>query len=131
MDLAELFKAKKIKLTKPRREVADILMNADKPVSLDELHRMCSKADFSSVFRSIKLFKSLGIVEEINFGGKKPCYEFLLNKKHHHHIRCEICGRIDRIDNVCMVDKVGKETKYQITSHIIEFTGICPACRKK
>lgn len=131
MDLGQIFKKKKLKLTQPRKEVAEVLLSSDKPVSLDEVHKKCPNADFSSVFRNIKLFESLGLVEEINFGDKKPCYEFLLDKKHHHHIRCEICGRIDRIDNICLVNKIEKETNYKVTHHVIEFTGICPQCREK
>src|SRR5690554_5173749 len=120
MNLNELFKEKKIKLTQPRKVVAEILIKAGKPISLDELHSQCSKIDFSSVFRNVRLFESLGLVEEINFGDKKPRYEFLLNTKHHHHIRCKECGKIERIDNICLVNQVKKETNYHITHHVIE-----------
>ena len=49
---------------------------------------------------------------------------------HHHHIICSGCGKIERLD-LCIADKAKTLTRYKITSHTMEFKGICPDCQKK
>ena len=70
----------------------------------------------------------LKIVEEVNLGERQKRYELILDK-HHHHILCKTCGKIDRID-YCILDKIKDLTNYNILNHSIEFIGICPDCQK-
>lgn len=124
----QLIKDSGSKITKPRKEVLSVLWENPKPVSLKVIHQKCSGIDFASVFRSINLFLDLEIVERINFGNKITLYE--LNRgKHHHHVICNVCGKIDRLD-LCLLNNIEKMTNYQITEHSIEFVGICPDCLK-
>ena len=51
----------------------------------------------------------------------------------HYHVRCTSCGRVDDVmipllDNV---DEAAEEASgYKITSHSLQFDGICPACQE-
>jgi Fe2+ or Zn2+ uptake regulation protein len=115
------------KLTAPRRIVLTKLDNANKPLTLNELHKACGNIDFSSVYRSILLFKELGMVDEINFADKKIRYE-LVSKLHHHHIICSSCGEIKELP-ICIISEIKKLTEYKITKHTFEFMGLCPKCQ--
>lgn len=115
------------KLTIPRKTVLKKLYQTNKPLTLKELHNRCTQIDFASVYRSIKLFSELGLVEEITFADKKIRYE-LVTKLHHHHIICSDCGEIKEIP-ICLVSKIKKLTNYQITKHSFEFMGLCPKCQ--
>jgi Fe2+ or Zn2+ uptake regulation protein len=116
------------KLTPQRKVVLENLYITDKPVTLKELHNSCQSVDFASIFRSIKLFQDLGLVEEINFADKKIRYK-LASKQHHHHIICSECGEISELP-ICLLSEIKKLTNYKITKHTLEFMGLCPSCQK-
>lgn len=115
------------KLTRARILVLENLHSAKKPITLKELHNKSNQIDFASVYRSVKLFLELGLVEEISFADKKIRYE-LVSNLHHHHIICSDCGEIKELP-ICLVSEIKKLTKYKITKHTFEFMGLCPACQ--
>ena len=115
------------KLTHPRKAVLENLYSAPKPLTLKEIHNKCNKVDFASVYRSIKLFHEIRIVEEITFADKKIRYE-LVSNLHHHHIICSECGEIKELP-ICIVSEIKKLTEYIITKHTFEFMGLCPKCQ--
>lgn len=119
---------KGFRLTLQRKTVLGVLSSNNKPMSLKQIHKQAREIDFASVYRIVKLFKDVGIVEEVNLGDKIVRYE-ILSSGHHHHIICEKCNKIQRID-ICLIDKISKLTDYKVISHIIEFRGICPECNK-
>lgn len=116
------------KLTRQRKNVVEILAEKRKPLTLNEIFDECNQIDFASVYRIIQLLTELKIVEEVNLGERQKRYELILDK-HHHHILCKTCGKIDRID-YCILDKIKDLTNYNILNHSIEFIGICPDCQK-
>lgn len=115
------------KLTRQRKNVLEILVHRRKPLTLNEIHEECSQTDFASVYRIVQLLTALKIVEEVNLGERQKRYEIILDK-HHHHILCKSCGKIERID-FCILEKIKNLTDYDITNHSIEFMGICPECQ--
>ena len=51
----------------------------------------------------------------------------------HYHVRCTCCGRVDDVmipvlDGVD--ERAAQASGYQITSHSLQFDGICPACQQ-
>lgn len=116
------------KLTAPRKMLLKVFKKINKPMTLNEIHSECSSIDFASVYRSVKLFNEIGLVEEVNFADKKIRYE-LSNNSHHHHLLCTKCGEIKELP-VCILSEIEKLTNYTITKHTFEFIGICPNCKK-
>ena len=114
------------KITPNRKNVLNVLMNNKRPLTLNDIQRLCKKTDFAAIYRVMNLFSSLGIVNEVKLLDKQVHYE-LMEGDHHHHVICQVCGKIDRID-LCIVSKAQKLTQYKITSHTLEFKGICPDC---
>ena len=51
----------------------------------------------------------------------------------HYHVRCTSCGRVDDV-MIPLLDNVDKAAEkasgYKITSHSLQFDGICPACQR-
>ncbi len=115
------------KLTPPRKAVLEKLYSTQKPLTLKELHNKCMHVDFTSVYRSIKLFNEIGLVEEVTFADKKVRYE-LVSNFHHHHIICSECGEIKELP-ICILSEIKKLTEYKITKHTFEFMGLCPQCQ--
>ncbi len=127
-NLISLVKESGAKLTNPRRQILEKLIKFNRPLTLKEIHNKCKNINFASVYRSIKLFYELGIVNEINFADNKIRYE-LTNKKHHHHIICSECGEIKELP-ICILSEIETLTDYKITKHNLEFMGLCPKCKK-
>ena len=51
----------------------------------------------------------------------------------HYHVRCVRCGRVDDVMIPLLgdVDEAAeKASGYKITSHSLQFDGICPACQR-
>lgn len=116
------------KLTGQRKLVLECLSRSEKPLTLKEIHSNCSKIDFASVYRSVKLFEEIDLVEEIIFADKKVRYK-LVQSRHQHHIICSKCGEIKELP-ICLLAEIKKLTNYKITKHTLEFMGICPKCQK-
>ena len=120
-----------LKATAPRLCIYEILKNSGSPVSADYIYGKSKKsADRASIYRTLNSFIKLGICDEVNLKEGFLRYELKNEDTHHHHIRCDNCGRIECID-ICIKDEVEKITKFKINDHSIEFTGICPRCSKK
>ena len=130
MGIKELLQHKKIKSTKQREQVLIVLSDSSGPLSLDEIESKCNGVDFSSIYRTIKLFTEKGIVKEHYFGGRKAKYNLIVDKKHNHFIKCVECGKIEELKNICVIDEVNKKTSFKIVDHYMEFTGLCPDCSK-
>ena len=127
-NLISLVKESGAKLTNPRKQILGMLSESNKPLTLKEIHEECNNIDFASVYRSIKLFYELGLVNEINFADNKIRYE-LSTHKHHHHIICSECGEIKELP-ICILSEIETLTDYTITKHNLEFLGLCPKCKK-
>lgn len=101
--------------------------------SLDELHQAArtslGAADYSSVFRAVALLEREGGLEKIDLGDGRVRYE--LRDRHHEHIRCDKCGRVEEVAG-CVLDEaaaeVEKRTGFTVTSHRVVFAGLCEAC---
>jgi Fe2+ or Zn2+ uptake regulation protein len=127
-NLVNVLRESGAKLTFPRKLIIENLQSESKPLTLKEIHNLCNKIDFASVYRSIKLFEELGIVEEIVFADKKIRYK-IVSSIHQHHIICSECGEIKELP-ICLLSEIKKLTNYKITKHTLEFLGLCPACQK-
>src|SRR4030042_2214566 len=125
----EILKEKGSKVTRPRKKVLSVLLNANYPFTLSEIYRNCTDIDFASVYRTVQLFISMKIVRQINMCDKKIRYELIIDKPHH-HIQCDGCGKIEKLD-ICILDEVRKLTDYNITEHMMDFSGLCPDCKIK
>ncbi len=133
MKILDTLKNKGYRITKPRQEILKILEGY--PITVNDIfttlkHKKLS-ADLASVYRSMELFKKIGIVEEVELGDGKRRYELIDADNHHHHIVCNSCGVIE--DITVQEDKILNEVKnksnFQITKHSLKFFGICKSCQ--
>jgi len=78
------------------------------------------------------MFTEKGLLKPIQLNEGKYRYE-LASISDHHHLVCESCGNIEDISD-CSIDLLEKdiETKkeFKVTSHSLEFFGICANCQK-
>ena len=125
-------KKNRVSLTKPRQAVFNALQH-HRSFTMAELIAACPGIDRASVYRTSELFEKLGILVRIPHGWK---YRLELGEafhEHHHHATCATCGA-----SIALPEDPALETRlhelaarrhFTLTSHQIELTGTCAACR--
>src|SRR4030042_5938155 len=130
-----LFREKKLRMSHPRLLIYQELSNALNPLSPQGLYQGLLKKKrrigLTSIYRSLDLFESLGIVFKI-INESNVKYKLCELKDHHHHIVCKTCGHVVEL-NFCDIagwsEKVMESTGYQVTDHQLNFYGFCKACK--
>jgi Fe2+ or Zn2+ uptake regulation protein len=122
-------------LTKPRLTVFSALQGK-KPKTMHELvvslHGVINRA---SVYRTVTLFETLGIVKRIQYGWKYRVELTDIYTPHHHHISCATCLRVVSFHESTTFETLINETAlnqgFLPKSHSLEIIGICQKCQHK
>ena len=133
MEVKEIFKANGVKVTKARLLIYDLLKESDRSVTADYIYSKCKEINLSTVYRALNALTEKGILlKQLSNDGKT--YYQINNREHKHQLVCSLCNKIVLV-NCCPLrkfeDELCQETGFTITSHNLEFTGICPECAKK
>lgn len=129
-DLLATLEDRGYRLTRPRREVVDILEHKPEGVSAEEICGELSRVGRATVYRSIKLLLDAGVICKLILpnGGSKYS---LSRGEHHHHTVCVMCGTVgefrasavERLLRSIALDIPGK-----IVGHRMEFYITCEGC---
>ncbi len=125
------------RVTTGRIALLVFLRQSKKPLTASELQKgMNVPIDKVTLYRALEDFVQSKIVEKINLQDTSTYYEFLHKDHHHHHIICESCGKIEDMahcEQVNLQKEILRSSKQfaSITSHSLEFFGICKPCSKK
>jgi Fur family ferric uptake transcriptional regulator len=79
----------------------------------------------------MKDFLEKGVTRQIQFQEGRARYE-LANKKHHHHLICNSCGRIEEVEGDLLENMeldIKKKKGFKVQSHALEFFGLCKNCQ--
>ncbi len=121
------------KLTLPRKMVLNFLKTGGH-FSTKEIYDGLDKAlGLTSVYRTLDLLIELGLAKSLFLADGSIRYEYIGDKKHHHHLVCTECGKICELDGCAITgleNKIAKNTAYRITHHTLELYGICPGCQQ-
>ena len=124
------------RLTAGRIALLMFLKKSKRPLSTSDIHEgMDYKLDKVTLYRALEYFVKSKIVTKINLQNSTIYYELIHADHHHHHVICEICGKLEDIEH-CNQDNIQKEITKQsksfkiINSHSLEFFGICKDCYK-
>lgn len=134
IDLIQRLRRAGYKITPPRLAVLEVIQREGEHLNPQEIlvqaqaiHPQTGRA---TVYRTLELLTQLGIVRPIYVGDNGPTY--IRADSAHHHLVCAQCGRIVEFD-ACAADSMGCELEarfgFRITSHLLEFYGICPQCQ--
>jgi Fur family ferric uptake transcriptional regulator len=132
-----LLREKKLRMSHPRLLVYQELFSAIRPLSPQELYQCLLRKEkrigLTSIYRSLDLFESMGMVFKL-MNGSNVKYKLCELEDHHHHIVCKNCGNVVEL-NFCDISKWSKKvtesTGYQVTDHQLNFYGFCKGCQKE
>jgi Fur family ferric uptake transcriptional regulator len=123
--------------TPQRLLVAEVLFH-HRHLNVDELHRKARERDptlgYATVWRTLKLLESCGLVHRSQFGDGTARYEvqFGAHEEHHDHMICTRCGTIVEFENAAIEAlqvEVAAQFGFRLTSHRMDLFGLCPACQ--
>jgi Fur family ferric uptake transcriptional regulator len=125
-----------VRVTNQRALILKIIRRGQKHLNADEVYRRARqkspRLSLSTVYRTLQLFKKLGLVEEVHFDEAHHHYEAKPSSEHHHLV-CLGCGRVIefRYPLTRYVKRNVAEAKdFDIVSTEIRMTGYCPKCRQ-
>lgn len=135
------------RITAGREAILDALTRAKEHLSAEDIytkvHGSYPAIGLTTVYRTLEILVDLGLVYKFDFGDGRARYELAEGSQrstHHHHLVCTNCMRVvdytdfidDEIELLRQTEK-GLSEKYgfDITSHLIQFYGLCEKCRKK
>jgi len=123
--------------TEQRQLIIDIIRQAKEHLDADEIYQQARQKlpsiSLSTVYRSLQLFKKLGLIEEHQLGGMRRFYETTPRPKHHHLV-CLGCGRIFEFkcsSEVKLKSRISKEEGFKITDAEVRLVGYCPDCQRR
>ena len=136
MDSNELKRAG-LKATLPRLKILEFLENSKvRHMSAEDVYKALlesgEEVGLATVYRVLTQFEAAGLVVRHHFEGGQSVFE-MEQGKHHDHILCVKCGKVDEFFDETIEErqkKIAKEKGYTMTDHSLYIYGVCADCQK-
>jgi Fur family ferric uptake transcriptional regulator len=119
-----------LRMTGQRRTIARVLGDADDHPDVEEVHRRAAKVDprisLSTVYRTLRLFETKGILERHAFGTGRGRYE-RAHDQHHDHLIDTETGTVIEFHNEeieRLQERVARELGFELVGHRLELYGV-------
>jgi Fe2+ or Zn2+ uptake regulation protein len=124
-------------LTTQRRLLLELIRDAEGHLDAKELYLRARARDefigWATVYRSLNLFKELGLVDERRLG-KVRCYYEIKQSPEHQHLLCRGCGKVIEFQTPYfqeLVEAVRREHGFKITKAELCLEGYCEHCNQE
>jgi Fe2+ or Zn2+ uptake regulation protein len=124
-------------VTSQRKLLLSLIKKAGGHISAKELYRRASKRNESislaTVYRTLQLFKELGLVEERRLG-QVYCHYEMKDSAEHQHLVCRSCGKVIEVESPLLsklVEELKHEHGFNLTKIELYMEGYCPQCDKE
>lgn len=135
--LNSYIREKGLRSTNQRRLVSDIFFRTRGHLSTDDLlalvHKREPSVGYATVYRTLKLLAECGLAYERQFRDGPTRYELAHAEKHHDHLICVQCGRIEEFEDHAieeLQEQVARRHGFALSSHRHELYGVCVGCQK-
>jgi len=126
-----------LKLTSPRRLIAERIFTSKSHFSADDLVAWIQQGDAqasrATVYRTLHILEEEKIIEAHDFGGGKKLYEFAVDVPHHDHIICPSCDKVIEFQNneiEKLQEQVCEKHGVRMIEHELKIYAECPQCQK-
>lgn len=123
-----------LRITNQRALILEIIRH--RHLDADEVYRQARdkqpRLSLSTVYRTLRTLKKLGLVEELHFDEAHHHYE-VKPPAEHHHLVCLGCGKIVEFEcQLCpqMRKEIASKKGFEITGVEVHMTGYCSKCRQ-
>jgi Fur family transcriptional regulator, ferric uptake regulator len=128
--LEDLCVERGMRMTEQRRIVARVLDGAADHPDVEELYRRASlidpKISISTVYRTVKLFEDIGIIERHDFRDGRSRYE-TVPEEHHDHLIDLRTGTVVEFRSPeieALQEKIAREHGFRLVDHRLELYGV-------
>ena len=131
-EIIPFLKDRGLRITPQRLLILEAIMEQDCHPTAEEIHQKIPFASLTTIYNNLKLFASLGIVNELPYGNGLSKYE--LNTAKHYHVICKKCGKIVDFNYPSLKEVemlASKLTNFQVKEHHFEIYGLCTDCQHK
>jgi Fur family peroxide stress response transcriptional regulator len=135
-ELVTRLKGRGHRLTPQRVAVLRILAASEGHPSVEQIYDQIvvqfPTTSLATVYKTVTLLKGVGEVLELGFADGSNRYDG--GKPYPHpHLICTQCGEIRDLEAPALselVQQASQDVGYQITSHRLDFYGLCPKCQR-
>ena len=124
------------RLTPQRLIVLSIISSGDGHMGVDEVYQAAKLAypymDIATVYRTLHLFKGLGVVTEVAIGDRLH-FELTDPDGHHHHMVCRACKGAFNLSPHYLAEfrnTLNKEFGFEPDLEHFAVSGLCAKCRE-
>jgi Fur family ferric uptake transcriptional regulator len=118
--------------TKQRTELFKYLQ-ANPEVTIKKLIADLHTQDQATIYRSIKLFEGLGIINRLQLGWNSKLELSNQFHDHHHHMTCTACGKVIAWEEdptiELRIQTVAMKLGFLPQNHQLEIRGLCQSCQ--
>ena len=123
------------RLTPQRMIVLSTIASGDGHMGVDEVFQAAKEAypymDIATVYRTLNLFKGLGVVTEVAIGDRLH-FELTDPDGHHHHMVCRACNGAFNLSPHYLAEfreTLNKEFGFEPDLEHFAVTGVCAGCQ--
>ena len=125
-----------LRITNQRALILEIIHHGQGHLDADEVYRRARdkqpRLSLSTVYRTLRRFKELGLIEEVHFDEAHHHYE-VKPLAEHHHLVCLGCGQVIEFHyplSRYVKRNVPEAKDFKVVETEIRMTGYCPRCRQ-
>jgi Fur family ferric uptake transcriptional regulator len=123
--------------TAQRRQVVETLGGAGRPLTMPEILDGNPELSQSTAYRTLATLSEAGAVRRLTGSGDRGRFELAEDLAgHHHHLVCEVCGRVSDITPSPRLERALREAiaagagdRFLVSDHRFELMGTCAECR--
>jgi len=134
--LIETLKENECKVTLQRIAIYETLKDTKSHPNAEAIYKQLSPKyptiSLATVYKSLELFVSLGLIQAINV--EENSFRYDGNFKSHPHLICTKCKKVEDLDEHPFADlcrEVEVLSGYSIEKQQLNFYGLCPECIQK
>ncbi len=135
----QFLKRRSLKLTPQRDRIFQRAFSTHEHFSAETLYGWLKESDGprvsrATVYRTLSLLVAGGFLESLDTGSGELLYEHVLGHRHHDHLVCLDCGRIQEFydpDIERLQSAVAAKKGFHLTHHNLRLFGTCAACSRR
>ncbi|MBD5185697.1 MAG: transcriptional repressor [Bacteroidales bacterium] len=136
--LVQYLSRRRLRKTPERFAILDRVMTMDRHFVADDLYGRMETDGYhvsrTTVYNTLELLVSAGILRRHNFGRTKAHYELITGLgSNHHHLVCTVCGKIKEVKDSRLASMLDNRTFPAFSPEWYDLCvyGVCSTCARK
>ena len=127
------------RLTPQRERMLELFerLGEGRHLSAEEAHQRLrgrgEQVSLATVYRTLRLLSGMGLLKELELaeGGGRRFELAGQDQRHHHHLVCVRCGRIEEFENPAVLlaaETAAARHGFRLLEGVLNVRALCPAC---